>query len=432
MRVFLFFLIFTLLSGNGGWVRKMAWGAPSNSIGESRKRLQAIAADINKSQQEWQDKDAREKALKRNVAAVEKEIEHLVARIDDEEQKVANLHQEIQSREKDKMSLAAELDTLNGLLRERLKALYKEDETGFLEIFFSSEGPDAALENIMYMGRIAHHDQELIARCRTTRRRVDDGVRALVELEKRQLGVLQDLKQSREGLEEACTLKNRLLAKVGEDKKQVENRIAALKEQARSLDALLKRLEQEERNRLEKLRKQQQEEQARLEARRREERRREAEKKSSRGSSPERSRGSSDIASARGDFSRQRGQLPWPVRGPVKVGYGPARHPDLNTLYESQGIEIEAAVGSPISAVWDGIVVFARPLHGYGNLLIIQHGDGFHTLYAQAARLLRRVGDPVRRGDVVARSGFNGRTSVYFAIRYRGGPVNPLKWLSRR
>ncbi|MBQ6668860.1 MAG: peptidoglycan DD-metalloendopeptidase family protein [Deltaproteobacteria bacterium] len=413
-------------------MRKMAWGAPSSSIGESRKRLQAIEADINRSQQEWQDKDAREKALKRSVAAVEKEIEHLVARIDDEEQKVANLHQEIQSREKDKMSLAAELDTLNGLLRERLKALYKEDETGFLEIFFSSDGPDAALENIMYMSRIAHHDQELIARCLTTRRRVDDGVRALVELEKRQRGVLQELKQSRESLEEACTLKNRLLAKVGEDKKQVENRIAGLKEQARALDVLLKRLEQVERIRVEKLRKQQQEEQARLEARRREERRREAVRKAARGSRPERSRGSSDIASARGDFSRQRGQLPWPVRGPVKVGYGPARHPDLNTLYDSQGIEIGAAVGSPISAVWDGIVVFASPFYGYGNLLIIQHGDGFHTLYAQAARLLRRVGEPVRRGDVIARSGYNGRTSVYFAIRYRGGPVNPLKWLSRR
>ena len=431
MRVFLFFLIFTLLSGNEGWVRKTAWGAPSNSIGESRKRLQAIEADINRSQKEWQDKDVREKALKRSVAAVEKEIEQLVSRIGDEEQKVANLQQEIQAKEKNKLSLAAELDTLNGLLRERLKALYKEDETGFLEIFFSSDGPDAALENIMYMSRIAHHDQELIARCLTTRRRMDDGVRALMELEKRQRGVLQDLKQSREGLEEACTLKNRLLAKVGEDKKQVENRIAGLKEQARALDVLLKRQEQEERIRVEKLRKQQ-EEQARLEARRREERRREAERKSSRGSSPETVRGSSDIASARGDFSRQRGRLPWPVRGPIKVGFGTARHPELNTLYESQGIEIGAAVGSPIAAVWDGIVVFARPFHGYGNLLIIKHGDGFHTLYAQAARLLRREGDSVRRGDVIARSGYSGRTSVYFEIRYRGGPVNPLKWLSRR
>ncbi|MBO4793474.1 MAG: peptidoglycan DD-metalloendopeptidase family protein [Deltaproteobacteria bacterium] len=412
-------------------MRKTAWGAPSNSIGESRKRLQAIEADINRSQKEWQDKDVREKALKRSVAAVEKEIEQLVSRIGDEEQKVANLQQEIQAKEKNKLSLAAELDTLNGLLRERLKALYKEDETGFLEVFFSSEGPDAALENIMYMSRIAHHDQELIARCLTTRRRVDDGVRALVELEKRQRGVLQDLKQSREGLEEACTLKNRLLAKVGEDKKQVENRIAGLKEQARALDVLLKRQEQEERIRVEKLRKQQ-EEQARLEARRREERRREAERKSSRGSSPETVRGSSDIASARGDFSRQRGRLPWPVRGPIKVGFGTARHPELNTLYESQGIEIGAAVGSPIAAVWDGIVVFARPFHGYGNLLIIKHGDGFHTLYAQAARLLRREGDSVRRGDVIARSGYSGRTGVYFEIRYRGGPVNPLKWLSRR
>ena len=431
MRVFLFLLIFILLSGNGGWVRKAAWGAPSSSISESRKRLRAIEADINSRQKEWNDKDLREKALKRSVAAVEKEIGQLESRIGNEKQKAASLQQEIQSKEKNKSSLEEELNTLNGLLRERLKALYKEDEAGFLKIFFSSEGPDAALENIMYMSRIAHHDQELIARCRTTRRQVDDSVKTLMELEKRQRGVLQDLNQSHENLQEAHALKNRLLAKVGEDKKQLGDRIAALKGQARDLDALLKRLEQEERIRLEKLRKQQ-EEQARLEARKREERRREAEGKSSRESGPEKIRRSSDIMFAQGSFARQKGRLPWPVRGPIRVGFGTVRHPELNTLYESQGIEIGAASGSPVFAVWDGTVAFAGPFHGYGNLLIVKHDGGFYTLYAQASRLVRRVGDPVRRGDMVARSGYNGRNSAYFEIRYRGGPLNPLKWLSKR
>ena len=93
MRAFLFFLIFTLLSGNGGWVRRAAWGAPSNSISESRKRLRAIEADINNSQKELRDKDQREKALKRSVAAVDKEMEQLESRIGDETQKVANLQQ---------------------------------------------------------------------------------------------------------------------------------------------------------------------------------------------------------------------------------------------------------------------------------------------------------------------------------------------------
>jgi len=64
--------------------------------------------------------------------------------------------------------------------------------------------------------------------------------------------------------------------------------------------------------------------------------------------------------------------------------------------------------------------------------LILSHSGGFHTLYAQAEKLSRTVGDQVAAGTVLGKSGLAGRDSVYFEIRQKGSPVNPLKWLKRR
>jgi septal ring factor EnvC (AmiA/AmiB activator) len=116
----------------------------------------------------------------------------------------------------------------------------------------------------------------------------------------------------------------------------------------------------------------------------------------------------------------------------VKVGFGTGRHAELGTLYESHGIEISASNDQPISAVWQGNVVFANWFKGYGNLLIVDHGSSYYTLYAQASRLAKKVGDLVQKGEIVAFSGFEGNDAVYFEIRRRGTPLDPADWLGSR
>ena len=96
---------------------------------------------------------------------------------------------------------------------------------------------------------------------------------------------------------------------------------------------------------------------------------------------------------------------------------------------------IGAANGSPVSAVADGTVVFSEWMTGYGLILIIDHGNGYMSLYAHNESLLRDAGDRVRRGDPVARvgsSGGHGRPALYFELRRNGQPVDPATWLQRR
>ena len=125
------------------------------------------------------------------------------------------------------------------------------------------------------------------------------------------------------------------------------------------------------------------------------------------------------------------GGLSWPVTGNLLAAFG-GRLPDGR---RSDGVLIAAPAGSAVKAVAEGTVVFADWMTGYGNILIIDHGNGYMSLYAHNDGLLRGVGDPVRRGDPVATVGSSGgqeSPALYFELRRNGAPVNPSGWLTRQ
>src|SRR5690606_27172184 len=125
------------------------------------------------------------------------------------------------------------------------------------------------------------------------------------------------------------------------------------------------------------------------------------------------------------------GGLGWPVSGNLLAGYG-ATMPDG---HKSSGVLIGAAAGTTVKAVADGTVVFSAWMTGYGLILIIDHGNGYMSLYAFIDALLKDAGARVSRGDPVAsvgNSGGQGRPALYFELRRNGNPVNPDTWLQKR
>jgi septal ring factor EnvC (AmiA/AmiB activator) len=124
------------------------------------------------------------------------------------------------------------------------------------------------------------------------------------------------------------------------------------------------------------------------------------------------------------------GGLNWPLSGNLLAGYG-GKLPDGG---RSSGLLIGAPAGTPVKAVADGTVVFADWMNGYGLILIIDHGNGYMSLYAHNEALLRDAGDRVKRGDAVAstgNSGSAGPVGLYFELRRNGDPVDPGLWLKR-
>ena len=131
----------------------------------------------------------------------------------------------------------------------------------------------------------------------------------------------------------------------------------------------------------------------------------------------------------------KRGRIPWPVSGRIISPFGKYKNPDFNAVVENTGVQIQAPLGTSFRAVEGGLVRFADWFKGYGKLVILDHGQGYYSLYAQASELNVSEGQTVVEGQILGTVGDTGSlvgSSLYFEIRQNGVPKDPLHWLKRK
>ncbi|MEE9265405.1 MAG: peptidoglycan DD-metalloendopeptidase family protein [Gammaproteobacteria bacterium] len=130
-------------------------------------------------------------------------------------------------------------------------------------------------------------------------------------------------------------------------------------------------------------------------------------------------------------FRTLKGKLPWPSAGKIRHRFGtPRGSGDLNW----KGVLVTARPGTPVLAISHGRVAFADWLRGFGLLMIIEHGDGYMSLYGHSESLFKDVGDWVEAGELIGKVGDSGgreTSGLYFEIRHLGTPVNPMRWFGR-
>lgn len=137
-------------------------------------------------------------------------------------------------------------------------------------------------------------------------------------------------------------------------------------------------------------------------------------------------------SSASSDFTKLKGHLKLPVAGELSNSFG-SRRSDTGTTWK--GLFIRASSGSPVKVLGPGQVVFADWLRGFGNLIIVDHGDGYMSLYGNNETLLKQEGDTVAAGDNIANvgnSGGNPESGLYFEVRYQSRAIDPLQWVGKR
>ncbi|HIU37354.1 MAG TPA: peptidoglycan DD-metalloendopeptidase family protein [Candidatus Aphodousia faecigallinarum] len=135
-----------------------------------------------------------------------------------------------------------------------------------------------------------------------------------------------------------------------------------------------------------------------------------------------------------GAFAKQRGKLLMPALGKITGRYGQARANASGKSTTWRGLMIQARQGSDVLACANGQVVFSDWLRGFGNLIIVDHGDGYLSIYANNESLYKSVGDKVSRGETIASVGNTGgeeRPGLYFELRRNGQPFNPLPWIGK-
>lgn len=130
-----------------------------------------------------------------------------------------------------------------------------------------------------------------------------------------------------------------------------------------------------------------------------------------------------------GNFKQAQGKLSWPVSGKLIANYGSARRDDTRSKWD--GVIIAAPTGTPVKAVHSGTIVYSDWLRGVGWLIIIDHGQGYYSLYGHNQTLLKKVGNTIKTGDTIATVGNSGGSqsaALYFSIRQHGQAVNPALW----
>lgn len=290
-------------------------------------------------------------------------------------------------------------------IERRLASLYKAGELGALRMFFSAESFPQMAENIRYMHAILDNDKKIFA----------EYDQKIVELRKLKVDLERDAaKKSRlkEGIavkkleiEQEKSKKAAYLMKVRQDRTSYEKSLKELQANAARLQTMMERLDALSRRKL-----------------------------SSRHEKPgSKLKPLAELPPVpdRG-FSSQKGRMSLPVRGEIIEAFGKHKHPDFDSYTFSKGVSISAGTGSDIKSIYDGSVIFADYFKGYGNMIIIDHGGGYFSLYAHASKILKKVGADVARNETVATVGDTDSSRgplLYFEIRHQGKPVDPAGWV---
>ncbi len=133
-------------------------------------------------------------------------------------------------------------------------------------------------------------------------------------------------------------------------------------------------------------------------------------------------------------FSAHKGLLIMPVKGKIITLFGPYKNRKYNITNFRSGIDIKAEKGEPIRSIFQGKVLYSSWFKGYGNMIIIDHGNNYYTIYAHLEETFKSKGDAVETREVIATVGDTGSmegAKLYFEVRHHGKPENPLEWLKK-
>lgn len=343
--------------------------------------------------------------------AVSSELQEINRSLAKKESELKRLDQELVSVETTISGIAQEIDQVTEearqkqlLIERRLVSLYKAGELGAVRMFFSAESFPQMAENMRYMRSILEQDKRIFAEYH---KKIDELHKLKQRLEQeadRKERLKGSIVSKKREIEQERLNKSGYLSKVRQDRQGHESSLKELQANAARLQTMINRLEELSR-------------------------RKAAEKRdpgARRKPLPE-----LPPVPDRG-FASQKGRMQMPVRGEVIETFGKHKHPEFNSYTFSKGIVISAALGTEIRTIYEGTVVFADYFKGYGNMVIIDHGGGYFSLYAYSSRILRKAGSEVTKGESVALVGNVDSAkgpALYFEIRYQGKPVDPSEWV---
>ena len=368
-----------------------------------RDDLKGIKSEIKEKQQLLRQTRKVESKVTSELTQIEKNLKEKESNLAQLNGELNKVETSVNFTQKKIQTQLAELEKKKAEISRRVASLYKAGEMGNVRIFFSSGSIPEVLENRRYMGAVLEHDKALFQDYQNRLQQLKDLKFSLEKEAERKERLSVKIKAKKIEIESEKSKKSAFLSQVISEKKSYQSSLKELQANARRLQSMVERLEARSRKSYT-----QKDEKRKLVP-------------GDHHQPPVTDKG----------FGSQRGRLSLPVSGEVVSRFGKHKHPEFNSYTFNNGITISSSMNTEIKAVFDGEVIFADHFKGYGNMLIIDHGGGYFTLYAHNSRMNKKVGASVHKNDVVANVGDSDSPNgaqLYFEIRYQGKPIDPGPW----
>ena len=393
----------------------------------------SVHAEETKEEVEQQKEEAQQAQEEANANAekYQKKVDKLTAAVNELDKQVTDISTQIVEKKQEAVDLQNEIDETQTKLAEaqvsednqyeamkkRIQYLYEEGDVAYIDALMSSASFEDSLNKSEYVDQLSTYDQKQLNKLVKTKNDIAEYQQTLkddlADVEK----VKADLETKQADLDDVISQKNAEINKYSDDVEMQKALAAEYAKQESELDDKLAELARQEQQRREEERKQREAEQ---------------QQQDNNGGSDNSGSDSDNSGSNNGGSTTGSGQFIWPVSGPITDYFGPRESPTAGASSNHMGIDIGCSYGVPIAAADAGVVTVAEWGESGGNYVMIDHGNGFVTMYLHNSSLAVSVGDVVSQGQTIAYAGSTGYstgTHCHFSVFLNGSYVNPLDYL---
>ncbi|MGD8535194.1 MAG: peptidoglycan DD-metalloendopeptidase family protein [Candidatus Aminicenantes bacterium] len=360
------------------------------NVSEYKKRLADISGQIDQLKLRLKEEEKKESTFLSELDRIGFHKNLIRKEISLYTMQLGNTNRELSSIQRRIPQLKSKLDDEKESIEKILVSMYKFGKVNPFQFMLQAENMGTLVSESKNLTLLVQYQNEVISSYVDTLSLLKDSERELEEKKKESSNLIWKTKKKRQELDVQERRQKALIKDIKENKKMHIQALEELNERAQQLQLLIEKLLKEE----------------------------------------------ISFPITIVPLYEQRGKLPWPLEGAVVSTFGRQVHPQFRTVTFNNGIEISPQKNQAVvKAIHPGKVVFSDYFKGYGNLLIIDHGIRYLSFYGHCADFLVKMGDLVKTGQPIAIVGDTGSlkgVTLYFEIRSKAKPVDPLKWLRGR
>ncbi len=368
------------------------------------KKLETVEKEIRAKKQEIDIIEKKETSILTELDNLERTLAQKEDELLQIENSLKKLKIKIDITDNRILELVREREKLLNLLKRRVISMYKMREGGVVRILFSSHSINDLSKRYKYINIIIDSDVKLLGKYNENKNALETEKEKLENMQSDMVSLKNNVEAKKK---EVAVEKGKRLAFLNSIRKEKDVHLSAIKE--------LERTSKDLQAFIDELKKKQEKEKAAA--------------KEKTDTAPD------SMSFPSTGFGAMKGKLLMPVNGKVVSLYGKIEHPKFHTVTFNNGIEIDAPLGTDVKSVYKGKVIYSGWLKGYGRIIILDHGDGFYTLYAHLSKVLKELDNLVENGEIIAEVGDTGSLEgarLYFEVRYKGVPKDPLTWLAHK